>query len=630
MPHVLQNVIFPTSGDPEVLPLYLDPEAWTEIDDDPVRVTAIADINTIRSQRSAIVPAGARVSYAAYFNGFPASYWRRFTKVDHVTLRLELQGEARIVVNRSNPRGAIQTLESRVVTGASQESFTLPLAGFLDGGWYWFEIIAGPQDVELVSGDWVTDSEPVNPGLLDIGITTLNKADYCVRTLRTLADDAALLEQIGRIMIVDQGTKKLVDEPGYDEVAARLGDKLQVIEQANLGGSGGFARSMFEHLEHPDAEYLILLDDDVTVETQGILRALTFARYAQKPTIVGGHMFDLNDRTVLNAYAEVVHLDRFIWGQSTKNQVRHDFRRANLKQTPWMHARMDADYNGWWMCLIPKAVIRKIGLSLPLFIKWDDSEYGLRAKEHGFPTVSLPGAALWHISWLDKDDSIDWQAYFHARNRLVAALLHAPQGRGVLLDFTKLHLKQLLQMQYSAASLRIRAMQDVLRGPEHLHAEIATILPQVRSELQSFGDARIYRDVEEIPSSRRGRVVVSGTWESHPGGWTRIGVWAGLSSLRHFFVKAKDEQLDRPEAQLTRYDATWWRVPRYDSVLITTAASDGMHWYRRDRAQFRKLLREGQALNRRLLREWPKLSARYRAASKDVTSPEAWKQTFGL
>ena len=32
------------------------------------------------------------------------------------------------------------------------------------------------------------------------------------------------------------------------------------------------------------------------------------------------------------------------------------------------------------MCLIPRVVIEEIGLSLPLFIKWDDAEYGLRAK----------------------------------------------------------------------------------------------------------------------------------------------------------------------------------------------------------------------------------------------------------
>ena len=108
----------------------------------------------------------------------------------------------------------------------------------------------------------------------------------------------------------------------------------------------------------------------------------------------------------------------------------HDFLSSNLRQTSWLHRRCDVDYNGWWMCLIPTSVIREIGLSLPLFIKWDDSEYGLRAKAHGFPTVSLPGSAVWHVSWIDKDDLVGWQAYFHARNRIVTALLHSPYEFG--------------------------------------------------------------------------------------------------------------------------------------------------------------------------------------------------------
>ena len=34
------------------------------------------------------------------------------------------------------------------------------------------------------------------------------------------------------------------------------------------------------------------------------------------------------------------------------------------------------------------------------------------------------------MAWSDKDDAIDWQAYFHLRNRLVVSALHwdAPIG----------------------------------------------------------------------------------------------------------------------------------------------------------------------------------------------------------
>ena len=117
----------------------------------------------------------------------------------------------------------------------------------------------------------------------------------------------------------------------------------------------------------------------------------------------------------------------------TLNQERmpHDFSVANLRQSPSLHSRLDADYNGWWMCLIPTEIIREVGLALPAFIKWDDAEYSLRARDAGFPTVSVPGVALWHVSWVGKDDSIDWQAYFHGAepNRGGSVALSGAAGR---------------------------------------------------------------------------------------------------------------------------------------------------------------------------------------------------------
>ena len=51
---------------------------------------------------------------------------------------------------------------------------------------------------------------------------------------------------------------------------------------------------------------MLLLDDDVIVEPESILRMVTFANYCKEPTIVGAHMFDMFDRSVLHAFGEVV------------------------------------------------------------------------------------------------------------------------------------------------------------------------------------------------------------------------------------------------------------------------------------------------------------------------------------
>ena len=154
---------------------------------------------------------------------------------------------------------------------------------------------------------------------------------------------------------------------------------------------------MDETVRAGESDYLLILDDDITLEPESILRAATFADLARKPTIVGGHMFSLYDRSVLHAFAESIAPRKWWWESPPNTKARHDFGRRNLRNTPWLHRRADADYNGWWMCLIPTKIINEIGLAIPVFIKWDDAEYAVRAREHGLPDgVDAGGGRVAH------------------------------------------------------------------------------------------------------------------------------------------------------------------------------------------------------------------------------------------
>ncbi|PFG31878.1 galactofuranosylgalactofuranosylrhamnosyl-N-acetylglucosaminyl-diphospho-decaprenol beta-1,5/1,6-galactofuranosyltransferase [Paramicrobacterium agarici] len=629
----LQNVIFPLDRDPDVLPLYADPETWTTIDGQNVKVSNHAHIDDVLSRTSARVNGGKRVSFASYFNAFPASYWQHWTNVKRVRLELSTTGSGTILVYRSNSQGAQQRVESRRVSENATSTFDLPLKSFGDGGWYWFELEADEDGLVLDRGTWLTDAKQKNSGKASLGTTTFNKPDYCVNTLDALAQSPEVLELIDRIFIIDQGDQKVADQDGFDQVNDKLGEQLEIIDQANLGGSGGFSRSMAEVLKRDDSDFLILLDDDVKIEPESILRTVAFARHSKRPTIVGGHMFDLLNRPVLHAYAEIVDEKPFIWRPQHRELFPHDFRNTNLRQTRWMHSRMDADYNGWWFCLIPKKVIQEIGLSLPAFIKWDDSEYSLRAREHGFPTVSLPGAALWHVSWLDKDDSIDWQAYFHARNRIVAGLLHSRYPRsGILLrDSFRLDLKHLLSMQYYAVTLRHMALRDILSGPEHMHAQLPTQLSVLRKTASSFPEMRVLRTDEEIPPTNQGKRVfpVTPPHKSTPGPrGISLAVFTAKMTLRHWFTRPSSANRKHPQVELAKRDATWFRTPHYDSALVSTADGSGKSWFQRDRSTFRRLLAESIALHRQLRDSWRTLSTAYCQELPALTSPEEWNKTF--
>lgn len=644
------DVVFPVDGDEDVLPLYLDHGRATVIEDDPAvpargqvakalararaetasrspRIGDVLHVSDILSRHSARFPGDLRVSFATYFNAFPAAYWRRWTTVRRVRLTVRVEGEGTLTVYRSNARGIPQRVALRRFHGQERFVAELGLDTFGDGGWYWFDLATGTAGATLLGADWQVEGEPTQPGSLSIGTTTMNRVPFLVETVRAIAADETLRAHLDTFYVVDQGSDKVLDHPEFVAAAEPLGSTIQVVVQDNLGGAGGFSRGMYETLRAGTSRFHLCIDDDVTVETEAILRALRFAWFTRHPTIVGGHMFDLYNRTVLHAWGESVDPGPFMWGPNPGLPQHFDIAGRSLRQTEWMHRRHDVGYNGWWMCLIPTEIIREIGLALPVFIKWDDAEYALRAREAGYATVTLPGAAIWHVSWGDKDDGIDWGAYFHARNRTIAALLHSPRPYGGILlrDHFATGLKHGLSMQYYSQHVRQRGLQDVLSGPDHLHRDLATILPALRALTAEFTDARFESDPEAFPLAAGSRPDSAALMP------TKLGLprWLAGTARRH--LRSPDPAAaQRPEVALPGSMNRWWILPRYDSAVVSKADGSGAAWYQRDPAMFRSLMRNEVRLNRELRRRWDELRELYRAQLPQYTSIAAWERTFGL
>lgn len=637
MARVLQRVILPADGDNDVLPLYVEGTMG--------RVSTSSDgrrqveelpgsqrLDQVLGRGRYRVTERTSTSFATFFNAFPAAYWRRWTSIGDVRLVVRVSGPARVSVYRSNARGNIQRQDVAAVAAEQTRElvFDLTLANFTDGGWYWFDVSAGDAPAVIESAHWETDVDDSVPrGTVSVAITTLNRPDDIVALVNQMAADERLREVLDEVIVVDQGVKHPEDAEGFAEAVTALGGRARVIRQANLGGSGGFARGMLEVLESGRSDHVLLSDDDVRTEPEGIVRAATFADLARTPTIVGGHMFSLYQRSLLHTLGERVQPWQFMWGPVRREQQPLDLAESNLRTRPEMHRRTDVEYNGWWQCLIPVTVLREVGLSLPFFIKWDDAEYGLRAREVGVPTVTLPGVGVWHVPWTDKDDSIDWQAYYHARNRVVAALLHSRYERGgrLIRDSFAQQVKFLLASQYSVAELRIRALRDVLAGPEHLHATLATSLPEVRRIRGEFDDAKVERDTGAFPEPKRAKMPRKGEDLELPSGKVGTLAMAVLGVLRQL---SDPRGLARtfPEAHVAAQDARWWLLAQYDSAVVSTADGAGAAWYHRSPELFRRLLAESVDVHRALYAAWPGVSRQYRDALPQVVSSQAWKSTF--
>ena len=118
-PTRLARVILPKRGEPrDVRSLYIVEDEQSTAG----RVTAL-------SRTSCTIPGGTEISFETYFNAFPASYWRRWSQLDEVQLRVELTGDARVDIYRSKIDGSRIAVTGDVVetdeSGRGTAEFTI-------------------------------------------------------------------------------------------------------------------------------------------------------------------------------------------------------------------------------------------------------------------------------------------------------------------------------------------------------------------------------------------------------------------------------------------------------------------------------------------------------------------------
>ncbi|TLF78776.1 glycosyltransferase family 2 protein [Nocardia cyriacigeorgica] len=576
---------------------------------------AVVKGRSTRERQTLRLEKGALAHTNTYFGRFAASYWQRWTTVTAVeaTMTLEVANKARVRLVASDIAGHRRIIASADVEASGPLTLSAPLDQYVDGGALWLEFDAVGAELGISELTWTTAApERVRP--VAIAICTFNRAEDCAHTVAALASDPVVLSAIDAVYVVDQGTDLVQDRPLFQQTLPVFGDKLRYIRQPNLGGAGGFTRGLYEVSganEHAD---VILMDDDILCEPETVLRLNAFANLTVEPTLVGAQMLFLLNPDYLNVGAEEVHLDKLMHGQKVPKALRNT---SMLKKN--QERRVDAGYNAWWTCLIPAEVVKKIGLPIPIFFQWDDVEYGVRAREHGFVTVTLPNAAVWHADFYWKDFD-DWARYFSTRNSLIVCAMHTDlDGKAITRQLFRNLAEHLVAMQYGLAHTTLQGIEDFLRGPQVLRDGGIEALAKARTSRGEYAETMKHpAATPPVPSadiqirraggepSRLLAVLVK----------RAITQWTGRT--QHGIVG------------VTREDAHWWHVSLFDHVVVTDASQSGVRVRRRDKATARKLLLRTIRVLRRLRRELPALQQQYRAAMPELTSRENWERLYGF
>jgi galactofuranosylgalactofuranosylrhamnosyl-N-acetylglucosaminyl-diphospho-decaprenol beta-1,5/1,6-galactofuranosyltransferase len=584
--------------------------------DAPVELYAKPTKGVIVRERGTLVLDGhAAASTNTFFGRFPASYWQRWTSAGSVTVSATVTGSGHIRLMASDSEGEERTVSSRRIDDGRAESveLTATLDKFVDGGGLWleFETTTGGLTIERVR--WSVDS--IRPRRSTaVVICTFNRADDCLATLQTLASDDEVAAELDAVYVVDQGTDTVESREGFAAVAERLGSTLRYVRQPNLGGAGGFTRGIYEALrEDQNAQVnLLLMDDDIRLEPDTVVRMRGLADRADEPVIVGGQMLKLLHPDRLHVGAETVVLDILRAGLPVPDALTD----ADVSDEQ-QEIRVDADYNAWWSCLIPSEVVAAVGYPLPLFFQWDDIELGLRARGAGFPTVTLPGAGVWHaeFSWKNWDD---WSRYFSYRNSLITSALHSDfDRRSIAIHLTKQLVEALVSMRYGLAALLIKGVEDFLKGPDVLKDGGVDTVGAVRKVWTSHPETKNHpaNAVPGLSSVGRPRTTPPGT----------------PSMLRAVLVKRILWQLlgkPRGTAAVPASDAEWWHVALFDTAVVTDPSQEGVRVRRFDRKQMTELARSGAAVLRRFVREGERVRDEYRRALPVLTARETWTRLF--
>ncbi len=188
-------------------------------------------------------------------------------------------------------------------------------------------------------------------------------------------------------------------------------------------------------------------------------------------------------------------------------------------------------------------------------------------------------------------------------------------------------IKHLVSMQYSTVELRHQALEDVLAGPDGLHEALPKRLGEVRQFVKQFSDAQLQVDPDAFAPVKRKKPPRKGKDGTEVPGRLSTLITAGLSPIRQL-KQPRELSRQHPEAELTAMDAKWYRLARYDSAIVSMNDGTSAALYQRDPEKFRELMRKTVEIHERLRREWPRLAEEYRSKLGQVTSPEAWDETF--
>ena len=404
--------------------------------------------------------------FDTYFNGLSIAKWKKYTNIKDVTLTVALSGTFEVILTcteRINNHISVKIINQDVISCKEKTFFSFPYNLYEYKGMLAFELKALEEDSVFWGGWYEADIEPehIHDVNIAINICTFKREPFILRNLDILKK--YILENPDNDL--SGHLQVFISDNGQTLPREELNTKvIHIVSNKNVGGAGGFTRGLMEILKSKDtypATHTLMMDDDIIIEPESIFRTYTFLRCRKEKyddMFVGGAMLKMDSQNIqVESGAS--------WNEGELVSNKHGLNLSSLDACLYNEEEEYVEYNAWWYCCTPMHIVDPDNLPLPIFIRGDDLEYGLRNMK---TLVLLNGICVWHEAFEHKYSS--FLQYYILRNLLYDNSLHFPEYS--VFSFLKrlyaMVIRELFYYRYKNVDLIFRGVNDFFKGVEFL------------------------------------------------------------------------------------------------------------------------------------------------------------------
>ncbi|MDV2991455.1 MAG: hypothetical protein N4J56_001109 [Chroococcidiopsis sp. SAG 2025] len=565
------------------------------------------------------------ISTNSYFNSLYETFYTKYTSLDRLFYLLNLEGDFQVSVTRELSSCVSQTNCRQLLS--REKFFNCQLSKAVEielpdlqqtptaQGRIYFELECLSQVGKFRESFLATPQLPEREVSLAVVACTFQKEAFIKRTIKAILQDKLLQSKSIEILIVDNaGTLS------RSEFSDR---RTKLISHRNVGGSGGFTRGIVEALSSNRSSHILLLDDDIELESEAIYRAITLNEYAKNDLVIAGSMLDLSQKHQLYEAGALYNKAPRNREFQAFNIVRlhHHLDLQNVSNLNLLVEAEAIDSAGFYFLSVPRKIFESVGLLLPLFLKVDDTEFCLRiqARYGNDVIVAFPGIAVWHEPFFAK--SSIWNYYYYRNDLIVQALHGTLRYTDAIAHFTKAIVSSLLVFDYKNARMLIQAFEDYLQGAkilqhadsEQWHSQIVKLDSLCQTQHVQYHDLPSHRSSERgMTASLMEKIVSLLTLNGH--------------FLPNVFTQDKDVLLWQTAEHADRRS----RAFRKNRILIFKEGGQCLYRNELDKSMGIKLLIRWIAIAVKSRIEWSKVTSEWQQAKRELTSLQFWQRSLNL